>query len=591
MADAAPLDLPDFLDRLRRRGLLAEIDAEVDPRLEAPEVHRRVIREGGPALLFRRPKGGAFPLVMNLFGTEERVHLAFGDRPKRFVERAVEALHVLEQPSLGSLWRLRGLARDALRMGTRGRRRGPVSEVEEAPDLAKIPATTSWATDGGPFLTLPLVATRHPETGRPNLGVYRMQVFDAETTGMHFQIHKGGGFHLHEAERRGEDLPATVFLGGPPALILAAIAPLPEDVPEILLASVLLGARVPVVGRRTSHPLVATAEIALVGRVLARERRPEGPFGDHYGYNSLRHDYPVFRVDRVFRRRRPVVPATVVGPPRQEDFFLGDYVQDLLSPLFPLAMPSVRGLWSYGDTGFHSLAAARVADRYPREALVSGLRILGEGQLSLTKCLFLTDQAVDLHDFRAVLRSWLERADFATDVVVLGETAMDTLDYTGPRVNRGSKALFLGLGAPRRRLPTEVPSELPAGVRGARAFTPGCLVLGGRPYAEAEGQAESVARHPAFADWPLLVLVDDVAAATASTPAFLWTVFTRFEPAGDLAARARHLDRFHVALEPPLVFDARMRPSYPDVLEVDPETSALVDRRFDEYGIGRRGGR
>ncbi len=355
--------------------------------------------------------------------------------------------------------------------------------------------------------------------------------------------------------------------------------------PELLLASLLLGERLPVVRGRGPHPLIAESELALVGRVKAGLRRPEGPFGDHYGYDSLQHDYPVFAVDKVFRRRDAILPATVVGRPRQEDFFIGDYLQDLLSPLFPLVMPSVKELWSYGETGFHSLAAARVKDRYPREALVSGLRILGEGQLSLTKCLILTDRDVDLTDFRAVLTTWLERCDFARDILVLGETAMDTLDYTGPMVNRGSKALFLGLGEKRRTLPTTFEGELPAGIIAARPFVPGCLVLAAKPWIEYEDQASAVARAEVFADWPLLILVDDLAEATASEELFLWTVFTRFEPAGDLQARTMRTERFHVALEAPIVFDARMRPSYPPVLEVDDATRELVDRRWNEYGI------
>jgi 3-polyprenyl-4-hydroxybenzoate decarboxylase len=405
---------------------------------------------------------------------------------------------------------------------------------------------------------------------------------------MHFQIHKGGGFHFHEAERRGHDLPATVFLGGPPALILAAIAPLPEDQGELLLASLLLGSRLPVVKRDGRHPLVAECEFVIEGVVRAGERRPEGPFGDHYGYDSLVHDYPVFEAKTVRRRRDAILPATVVGRPRQEDFFLGDYLQGLLSPLFPLVMPSVRAIWAYGETGFHSLAAAVVRERYAREAIVSGLRILGEGQLSLTKCLILLDRDRDLRDFRGVLTDWLARVDFATDIVVLGHTAMDSLDYTGPMVNRGSKALFLGVGEPKRSLPERFEGTLPAGIPDARVFAPGCLVLAGKPFAEDPTQPARIARDRALGDWPLLVLVDDLSEATASTELFLWTVFTRFEPAGCLHAREMSAGRFHTGLVPPVVLDARMRPSYPPVLAVDPPTRSLVDRRWDEYGIRLR---
>lgn len=577
-------NLRDHLAALRRRGDLHEVPVEVDPRLEIAEIHRRTIAAGGPALLFPRVRGSDFPVATNLFGTPERVRLAFGDRPGRFVERAAAAAETLLPPTPRKLWGLRGLIREGLRVGLKRRRSGPVLEVVEEPRLDRLPALTSWHSDGGPFLTLPLVYTEHPRTGKGNLGMYRMQVHSPTGTGMHFQIHKGGGFHLAEAEARGETLPVTVFLGGPPALILAAIAPLPEDVPELMLASLLLGEKLGRVPAKP-HALVAEAEFALAGRIDPHVRRPEGPFGDHYGYNSLVHDYPVFTVEKVCRRRDAIFPATVVGRPRQEDFHIGDYLQDLLAPLFPLVMPGVKALWSYGETGFHALAAARVADRYPREALVSGFRILGEGQLSLTKFLVLTDRAVDLRDFRAVLRTVLERVHWPRDLTVISETAQDTLDYTGPKVNRGSKAVLTALGEPVRALPAAWSGPPPAGVSRIEVFAPGCLVLEGARCAAQPGQAARLAAEPALAPWPLTVLVDDAAEAVRSTELFLWTTFTRMEPAADLHGKGLSVDRFRVSLEGPVVIDARMKPWYPEVLEVDGATRDLVDRRWPEYRI------
>jgi len=578
--------LRDFLEILRARGQLAEVTAEVDARLEIAEIHRRVVATGGPALLFRNVRGAAFPVVTNLFGTLERTQLSFGERPKRFVERVVEAAETILPPSLGKLWKLRGLAMEGLRVGMKSVGKGPVTEVEEAPDFSRLPALTSWHSDGGPFLTLPLVYTQSPSSGKHNLGMYRMQVHSQTTTGMHFQIHKGGGFHHHEAEALGRDLDATVFLGGPPALMLAAIAPLPEDVPELLLASLLLGERLRRVKGRSPHPLIADAEFAFVGRVAHGERRVEGPFGDHFGYNSLAHDYPVFHVDRTFRRADAIFPATVVGRPRQEDFYIGDFLQDLLAPLFPLVMPSVRAIRAYGETGFHSLAAARVKpQRYPREALASGLRILGEGQLSLTKVLVVTDSEVDLLDAKAMLEHALARIDWRTDAIVLGETAQDTLDYTGPRVNRGSKAILLATGDARVPLPARFDAAPPPGTSRAIPFCRGCLVVEGRPFEGDRDAAERVAGHAPLSDWPLVVLVDDAAEATRSTELFLWTTFTRMEPAADLHGRARTTARFHTGLVAPVVIDARMKPGYPEVMEVDPATRDLVDRRWSEYAL------
>ncbi|HWP34156.1 MAG TPA: UbiD family decarboxylase [Thermodesulfobacteriota bacterium] len=576
--------LRPFLDRLRTRGELLEVEAPVDPRLELAEIHRRVAAVGGPALLFRRVGTSPFPVVTNLFGTPARIELAFGRRPERLVRELATAVRTLLPPSPRTLWAARRLLREAFRVGLATRRSGPVLEVvEQPPRLDRLPALTLWPEDGGPFITLALVYTEHPETRQHNLGLYRLQVYDSSTTGMHWQIGKGGGFHYAVAEGRGEALPVTAFLGGPPALVLAAIAPLPEPVGELLLASLLLGERLPLVPSPVGpHRLVAEAEFALVGRVPPRVRRPEGPFGDHYGYYSLRHDYPVFEVEATVRRRDAIYPATVVGKPRQEDFHIGNYLQTLLAPLFPLVMPGVRDLWSYGDAGFHSLAAAVVAERYPREAMTSAFRILGEGQLALTKVLLVTDTPQDLRDFPRLLEHLLARVRWERDLFVLPNLSMDTLDYTGPEVNRGSKAIVLGVGDPVRTLPRAFAGEPPADVRGVAPFCAGCLVVAGRPYAEDPEQPARLARHPAFAGWPLLVLADDLAPAR-SAARFLWQVFTRFEPAADLHAAAAEVARTHLVRRGPIAIDARMKPAYPKEVEPAPETVRLVDRRWREY--------
>jgi 4-hydroxybenzoate decarboxylase subunit C len=579
-------NLRSFLELLRRERDLVEVEAEVDPYLELAEIHRRVIERGGPALLFRNVRGSRYPVVTNLFGTERRIELAFGPKPERLVREAVRVAESLLPPKPRKLWQSRSLAREALKLGTRRVRRAPVAEVLERPArLDELPVLTTWQDDGGPFITLPLVYTEHPTTHKHNLGMYRMQRFDARTTGMHWQIHKGGGFHFHEAESTAQPLPVTVFLGGPPALILSAVAPLPEDVPELVLASVLAGEKIRVIENPLegfNHRIVAEAEFALVGRVPPRERRAEGPFGDHYGYYSLQHDYPVFHVEAVFRRSDAIYPATVVGKPRQEDFFIGDYLQRLLSPLFPLVMPSVRDLWSYGETGFHSLAAAVVRERYAREALVSAFRILGEGQLSLTKFLILTDTPQDLRNFRKLFEHVLARMRPESDLFIFSNVSMDTLDYTSGIVNRGSKAVMLGLGDAVRTLPREFRGTLPEGITRAEVFCAGCLVVEGRPFTEDKEQAARLAREPVFADWPLVVLHDDANVARSSSD-FLWATWTRFEPAADIHAAATEVQRHHISYITPLVIDARTKPGFPEELVVRPDIAELVTHRWREY--------
>ena len=576
-------DLRTFIDRLRADNDIITIDARVDPRLEAAEIHRRVIAAGGPALLFTNVAGSPFRLVTNLFGTARRAELAFGERPLRLIKRLVHLAETILPPTPSALWGARDLAGELLRIGMKRVGTAPVVERVGPAALDQLPAITSWPEDGGPFITLPLVYTTHPDKRGHNLGMYRMQIYDRQSTGMHWQIGKGGGFHYALAEARGTSLPVTVFLGGPPALILSAIAPLPENVPELMLASLIAGQKLPQVHGRAPHPLIGSAEFALIGDVAPRQRRPEGPFGDHYGYYSLQHDYPVFQVRDMAHRADAIYPATVVGKPRQEDFFIGDLLQELLSPLFPLVMPAVEALWSYGETGYHSLSAAIVKQRYKREAIASAFRILGEGQLSLTKFLLVTDRHVDLKNFRSTLEHVLARTNPETDLYVFSNLSMDTLDYTGPTVNEGSKGVWFGLGDPVRELPRQFSSALPSGVSRADVFCGGCLVVSAPPYAAEPGAAARLASDSAFADWPLVVLSDDAARATRSEMNFLWTTFTRFEPGADIASARQRIVRNHIAYSGPVVIDARMKPTYPKELFCDDDTAALVSRRWREY--------
>ncbi|HEV7645917.1 MAG TPA: UbiD family decarboxylase [Pyrinomonadaceae bacterium] len=578
-------NLRSFIEQLRRENELAEVEAEVDPYLEMAEIHRRVIDRQGKALLFTNVKNSRFPVITNLFGTNKRIDLAFTKKPQELVKTMVEMVEVLLPPKPKELWKFRGMAREALKLGTKQVSRAPVLESRQTPvDLNELPLLTTWIEDGGAFVTLPLIYTEHPVTKKHNLGMYRIQRHDAKTTGVHWQIHKGGGFHYHEAEKMNEPLPLNLFVGGPPALILSAIAPLPEDVPELVLASVLAGGKI----KTAKNPqpgglrVIAEAEFAIVGKVPPHIRRPEGPFGDHYGYYSLQHDYPVLNVEAVFHRKDAIYPATVVGKPRQEDFFIGDYLQELLSPLFPLVMPAVRDLWSYGETGFHSLAAAVVKERYAREALGSAFRILGEGQLSLTKFLLLTDTPQDLRDFKKLFEHILERTDWARDFFIFGETSFDTLDYASGKINHGSKAVLMGMGDKKRDLTREFRGELPPQVKAAEAFCGGCLVLETEGYEQEPELAARLATLDVFKDWQVVVLHDSIEYAR-STDKFLWATWTRFNPATDVHARDTQVKNHHLSYAAPIFIDARIKPWFPAELEVDEDTRKLVDGRWGEY--------
>jgi len=580
-------NLRSFLEQLRRSGQLVEVDAPVDPYLELAEIHRRVIDEQGPALLFTNVKGKDFPVVTNLFGTAERVDMAFGPKPETIVRELVHGMDKLLPPKLSGLWELREPLRGVMKTGTRTVRssQAPVTQISTSDvDMTQLPALTSWHLDGGPFVTLPLVYTEHPETHEHNLGMYRIQIYDKTTTGMHWQIHKGGGFHYHEAEKRNLPLPVTLTVGGPPALIISAVAPLPEMVPELVFASLLMGEKLKMVDvPNHPHKIVAEAEFVYGGIVPPHERRPEGPFGDHFGYYSWEHDFPVFHVKQMWRRKDAIYPATVVGKPRQEDYFIGEYLQRLLSPLFPVVMPGVKALWTYGETGFHALAGAIVRESYYKEAMAHAFRIMGEGQLTLTKFLMVTDVPCDLSNFSHFLEIVLARFQPERDLLIVNDTSNDTLDYTGRKFNHGSKGILLGIGEPIRELPRQyAQGEIP-GIQKIKPFCPGCLVISGPSFEARPELGEELLPYvnEHLQEWPLICLVDDADIADRQS-SFLWTVFTRFDPAHDLYAKST-IVRNKIRYEGPLLVDARMKPFYPDEVETRPDIAELVDRRWKEY--------
>jgi 4-hydroxybenzoate decarboxylase subunit C len=574
-------DLRSFLETLRREKELHVIDETVDPHLELAEIQRRTVARQGPALLFTRVARTRFPVTTNLFGTSRRIELAFGEDPSRFVRRAVAAAEMALPPRASSLWRFRGLLKTGRSLGTRTLKTGPVLEQCIQPGgLHKLPQLKSWPGDGGSFLTLPLVYTEDPVTGKGNLGMYRAQIHDDQTAGMHFQIHRGSGFHYCEAERQGCALPVLLFLGGPPALTMAAIAPLPENIPELILASLLQGGRIATVRAPGISPLpiVAEADFLLVGKVPPAKRRLEGPFGDHYGYYSLAHEFPVFEVERIYHRRDAIFPATVVGRPPQEDHYIGEYLQELFAPVFPLLMNGVLAVWAYDEAGMHPLAAATVRERYRKEAFMAAMRILGEGQLSLTKFLLVTDARLPLKDFRPLLTHILERADFASDLYIFSHVSQDTLDYSSPRLNEGSKAILMGLGHQRYVLARELTGELRNPLFHCQTmFSPGVLVVEGPKWHEDDGVVEQLLQERAVQPFRMVCLVDDAAECTRDTASFLWTVFTRFEPAADIYGCDPKLQRYHVSLSAPVVFDCRLKPWFPPVVEPDPDTVKAVD--------------
>ncbi len=572
----------DFLEILSNNRELWVFEDEIDPNLELARIQRLVCSKKGPAILFTNVKGTKFPVATNLYGSNRRLDLAFGDKPKAFINQFADLVLNFFPPELGKLLKAKSLVWQGIQLGVKSKRSGPVLKNRiNPPNLQLLPQIKSWQEDGGAFITLPLVYTESPTSRKSNLGMYRIQLFSERQAGVHIQINRGGGNHHHEAELLNKSLPACIFVGGPPALTIAAIAPLPEDIPEVLFASLLMGEKLCIkkteeLGRK----IVLDSDFAIVGNIPPFERKPEGPFGDHYGYYSLQHDYPFINVEEIYHRDKAVFPATVVGRPPQEDHYITEYLQDILEPLYPLVLKNVEKVWAYEESGVHSLAGAIVKNRYYKEAFSAALKILGEGQLSLTKFLMIHDTDCDIKDFRSLFMKVLERTDFEKDLYILSNISQDTLDYTGPQVNKGSKAILMGIGDKKRQLKEKMTEDFknPAFSR-AQLFCPGALCVKGDPYHLKPDLANVLIDEPAIEGFSMIFLVDDPQEVCRSTSDFIWHVFTRFEPAADIYGQTV-VQRMHIGIKGPVVVDCRMKPWYPSELVENEEIDNAIEEKW-----------
>jgi len=531
-------------------------------------------------------------MVTNLFGTQSRVADAVGRPPAEIGQELVDLAEQLAPPTLSALWGSRDALWRVVKARMKDVRTGPVmEECFSPPQLDRLPCLTCWPLDGGPFFTLPLVHTVDPANGRGNLGIYRLQRYDGASTGMHWQIQKGGGFHFDQARRLGQPLPVSVFLGGPPALTLAAIAPLPEGVDERLLAALMLGRPLEVIQRpETGHRVPAHAEFVLEGTVSDGDQRKEGPFGDHLGHYSHSADFPVFRVERVLARRDAIYPATVVGKPPQEDYFIGEALQEMTLPLLKLIKPGIVDLWAYPETGFHPLAVAAVHERYPREALKHAMGLLGEGQLSLTKVLIVVDHDVDVRDFRAVSRAVWQNLDPTEGLYLLPHTAQDTLDFTGPAMNAGSRLILLATRRddfqPRTSPPSAPPgpADVHAGILAMEALGEAMLMVQVAQGCDLDAVRDSLAAHPVTQEYLFHVLVGPDVPLDDSR-LMLWGWFTRFDPIADLHPLRREQVGNELVMHPPIAIDATWKEGYRQPVAFDPDRAQYVEENWPRYGI------
>ncbi len=599
---------------------MVRVEAEIDPHLEAAALQRRVYAAGGPALLLTRIKGTRFPMVCNLFGTLERARFLF-----RHTYRRVQQLIELKiDPTLAarSPFKYAGASPTAFHMLPRYVRTGPV--MEHSCRVSELPQLVSWPHDGGPFVTLPQVYTedpRSPGLKNSNLGMYRIQLGGNDYTpdeeiGLHYQIHRSIGVHQRLAMERGEPFRVNIFVGGPPAMNLAAVMPLPEGMSELGFAGALAGRRIRMVKRPGGLPVHADADFAICGTVIPGAMKPEGPFGDHLGYYSLAHPFPVLKVEQVYHRRGAIWPFTVVGRPPQEDTMFGQLIHDLTGPLIPTVLPGVHGVHAVDAAGVHPLLLAIGSERYmpfyettrPQELLTQACAILGQGQLSLAKFLWIAahqdDPDLDLHDVERFFSHMLRRADWRRDLHFHTETTIDTLDYSGSGLNAGSKLVIAAVGPPKFELATSVAGEtrLPEGYDIPVVVMPGVVAVRGprlpQPefdparreavIADAQGRStrelrqfcEELEKSGALAEFRLILVVDDPPVVAESVGNFAWVTFTRANPATDVDGVGAFVEHKHWGCRGPLVIDARVKPHHAPVLEEDPE----VVRRIEQLG-------
>ncbi len=585
---------------LERNGHLIRIAEEVDPDLEMAEIQRRVYRNQGPALLFERVKGSPFPAVSNLFGTLERSRFIFRstfEQVRLLLQAKVDLTAVLKAP-----WNYLSLPQTAWKALPRKVKKAPVMEYTTT--LDRLPQIKSWPKDGGPFILLPQVLSEDP--CRPgimhsNMGMYRIQLggntyVANREVGLHYQIRRDIGIHHAHALARGESLRVTIFLGGPPSHTFAAVMPLPEGMPEVAFAGALAGRRFRY-RRERGYVISADADFCITGTVSTRTG-PEGPFGDHLGYYSLQHDFPILEVERVYHRRDAIWPFTVVGRPPQEDSSFGRLIHELTDSLVPESLPGVHALHAVDAAGVHPLLLAIGREGYipyrrrrPMEILTLANSLLGFGHCSLAKYLFITayedNPALDVHDISAYLQHLFERVDWRRDLHFQTRTTMDTLDYSGKGLNMGSKVIIAAAGKRRRRLVTglEEGFSLPPGFGGPRFALPGVLVVKGPEFMDERsgaGQLTTLVGHLERSELSrglaLIVVTEDSEFTARDLNNFLWVTFTRSDPAADIRGVGEFYRQKHWGCTGPLVIDARLKPHHAPPLREDPAVSRRVDR-------------
>ncbi len=598
--------LQDCLADLEKHGHLRRIEQEVDPCLEMAEIQRQVYAAQGPALLFEKVKGSPFMAASNLYGTIERTAFIFRHtlkKIKKVIELKSDPTLFLRHPVKYAGAPLTALTALPMKARTAPALYGKTS-------IGRLPQIVSWKDDGGAFITLPQVLTLPPgdrNMMHSNLGMYRIQLsgndyIQNKEIGLHYQLHRGIGVHHALYNQSGEPFRCAIFVGGPPSHAFSAIMPMPEGLSELTFAGMLGGRRFRYLWKN-GFPISADADFVITGTIRKDVKKPEGPFGDHLGYYSLRHDFPVMEVENVYHRKNPVWHFTVVGRPPQEDTSFGWLIHQLVEPLTAGEFPGIREVQAVDAAGVHPLLLAIGCERYmpfrekkPEEILTQANLLLGKGQTSLTKFLIIAcgndHPHLTTHDYPRFFQHVLERIDLGRDLHFYTKTTIDTLDYSGSGWNEGSKVVLACCGKKRRELKAGLPPDfqLPPGFANPRFVMPGILAVEAPEFKDENGRADVSAlagglkKYMAYLEkhLPLVLLVDDADFTTATLNNFLWVTFTRTNPSHDLHGIESHFENKHWVCRGALLMDARKKPHHAPELISDAAVKSKVEQMLAE---------
>lgn len=594
---------------LEKNGHLVRVKEEVDPYLEMAAIHLRVYEAKGPAILFENVKGSRFRAASNIFGTLDRSKFIFRntiESVQKLIELKNDPIKALKSPLQNAAAGLAALKALPLK--------NPWTKpvMYEEISISDLPLIHHWLMDGGAFVTLPQVYTEdidQPGIMKANLGMYRIQLTGNDYAkdkeiGLHYQLHRGIGVHQTKANAKGQPLKVSCFVGGPPSHTLSAVMPLPEGISEMTFAGVLGGRRF----RYTYEDgfcISTDADFVITGEVYPGENKPEGPFGDHLGYYSLQHEFPLMRVHKVYARKNAIWPFTVVGRPPQEDTSFGELIHEITGAAIPQEIPGLKEVHAVDAAGVHPLLLAVGSERYtpytptkqPAELLTIANHVLGTGQLSLAKFLFIAaDDTNQLrtHPVQPFLQYVLERINLQRDVHFYTNTTIDTLDYSGTGLNTGSKVVFAAYGDPVRELATEIPSVLNeiTHFENPRLVMPGVIAIKTKPFTNYQTVKEEMKMlnyqlHDSTDELKgiaMLVVCDDADFVAANLRNYLWVTYTRCNPSHDIHGIKESVINKHWGCEGPLVIDARIKPHHAPPVEKDPAVEKRVDRLFAKGG-------